>query len=133
MSQPQCGLLPQRLPNDENEVGPPRVMVTSAAAPPAAGLAQFMSGSVIGGHDMRQLMEACLLAFTDAQSVVRSDLHAALIGVGVTASPATHHGYRVRVRAERSPEPFHLLDGMNVSCAPPGIYGLRILQEYRAS
>ena len=82
---------------------------------------------------MRQLMKTCLFAFTHARSVVRSDLHAALITVGVTASSATHHGYRVPVGAERSLEPFHLLHGMNVSCATPVIYCLSILQKYRAS
>lgn len=71
---------------------------------------------------MRQFMETCLFAFTDIQSVVRADLHPALSSVSMTASSATHNGYRVRVYQERGREPLHLLDGMDVGCAMPIVY-----------
>lgn len=70
-------------------------MMTSTAAPAAAGLAQFVPRSIIGRHDMCQLMKTCLFAFTDVQSVVRSDFHAALAGVSATASPAAPDGVRI--------------------------------------
>ena len=132
MPQPQCGLLPWRLSYDENEVGSPRVMMTPSAAPAAQGLAQFLSRSIIRGHDMRQLVKTCLFAFTYIQSVVRSDLHPALTSVSVTASPATDNGYRVGASWERSLEPLHPLDGMDVSCAIPMIYYSSILHKHCA-
>jgi hypothetical protein len=122
MSQPLCGLLPQRLSYDENEVGSPRVMMTSTAATTAHGLAQFLSRPIIRRHNVRQLMKTCLFAFTDIQSVVRADLHPALTSVSVAASPATHDGHRAGASWERSLEPLHPLDGMDVSCAMPIIY-----------
>lgn len=82
---------------------------------------------------MRQLMKTCLFAFTDTQPVVRSDLHPALTSVSVTASPATRNGHRIGVCRERSLEPLHLLDGMEVSYAMPVIYYLIILHKYCAS
>jgi hypothetical protein len=82
---------------------------------------------------MRQLMKTCLFAFTDTQPVVRADLHPALTSVSMTASPATHNGYRIRVCRERSLEPLHLLDGMDVSCATPVIYYPIILHKHCAS
>ena len=108
-------------------------MMTSAAAPAADGLAQFISRPVIGGHDMRQLMKTCLFAFTDTQPVVRSDLHLTLTSVSATASPATRNGYRIGVCRERSLEPLRPLYGMEVSCATPVIYYLIILHKYCAS
>jgi hypothetical protein len=133
MSQPQCGLLPQRLPDDENEVGPPRVMMTSAAAPATRGLAQLIAWSIIRGHDVCQLMKACLLALADVQAVVRADLHPALASVSVTDSPAADNGHRVRVRRECGPEPLPPLDGMDVSCALPVTYYPVILHKHFAS
>jgi hypothetical protein len=81
---------------------------------------------------MRQLMKTCLFAFTDIQSVVRADLYPALISVSVTTSPATHNGYRVGICREGSPEPRHVLDGMDVSCAMPIIYYPVILHKDHA-
>lgn len=105
-------------------------MVTSTAAPAAHGLAQFISRFIIRGYDMRQLMETCLFAFADIQSVVRADLHPAPTSVSVTASPTTYNGYRVGVCRERSLEPLHLLDGMDVGCAVPIIYYPIILHKH---
>src|SRR5215471_19841836 len=107
-------------------------MMTSAAAPAAHGLAQFISRSIIGGHDMRQLMETCLFTFADIQPVVRADLHPALTSGSVAASPAIHNGYRVGVCGERSLEPPHLLDGMDVGRALPVIYYPIILHKHCA-
>jgi hypothetical protein len=107
-------------------------MMTSAAAAAAHGLAQYISWSMIRGHDMRQLMKTCLFAFTDILSVVRADLYPALISVSMTTSPAPHNGYRVGVCREGSLEPRHLLDGMDVSCAMPVIYYPIILHEHYA-
>jgi len=81
---------------------------------------------------MRQLMKTCLFAFTDIQSVVRADLHPALTSVSVADSPTTHNGYRVGVCRERSFEPLHLLDGMDVVCAMPIIYYPIIFRKHRA-
>jgi hypothetical protein len=78
-------------------------------------------------------MKACVFAFTDVQAVVRADLHPALGSVGAADSPATHHGYRVGVCRERSLEPLHLLDGMDVGCAIPMIQYSVILQKHCAS
>ena len=61
-------------------------------------------------------MQACLFAFTDVGPVVRADLDPVLNSVSVAASPSTHHGYRAGVCPERSREPVHLLDGMDVNC-----------------
>lgn len=130
MSQLQGGLLPQRLPYDENEVGPPRVMMPPATAPAAHGLAQFLSRSIIRGHDMRQLMKTCLFAFTYIRPVARADLNPALTSVSAAASPATHNCYRVGMCRERSLEPLHLLDAMEVSCAMPIIYYSIILYKH---
>jgi hypothetical protein len=65
---------------------------------------------------MRQLMQACLFALTDAVSVIRADLDPALKGVSVAAAVSAHYDYGVGVCRERSLEPVHLLDGMDVSC-----------------
>jgi hypothetical protein len=107
-------------------------MMTPAAAPATHGLAQFLSRAIIRRHDMRQFMKACLFAFTDIQPVVRADPHQALTSVSATASPATHNGYRTRVRRERGLEPLRLLNGMDVSCTTPIIYYSIILYKDRA-
>ena len=62
-------------------------------------------------------MQACLFASTDVRPVVRTDLDPALNGVSAAASLSAHHGYRAGVRRERSREPVHLLDGLDVPCA----------------
>lgn len=82
---------------------------------------------------MRQLMKTCLFAFTDIQPVARADLHPALTSVSSADSSATHNGYRVGVCQERSLEPLHLLDGMDISCAMPIIYYSIILHEHCAT
>jgi hypothetical protein len=130
MSQALRGLLPQGFSYDENKVDPPRVVMTPAAADATRGLAQFISRPIIRGHDMRQLMKTCVFAFTDTQPVVRADLHPALTSVSATASPAAHDGYRVGVRRERSLEPLHPLDGMEVRCALPVIYYAIIIHKH---
>src|SRR5512139_2175126 len=110
MSQPLRGLLPQRLSHDENEVGPPRMMMTFTAGPATHGLTQLLPRPIIRGHDVRQLMKTCLFALTDTQSVVGADLHPPLNSVGAADSPAAHDGHRVSVRRKRNLEPLHLLD-----------------------
>ncbi len=108
-------------------------MVTFTAVPAAHGLAQFICRPVVRGHDMRQLMKACLLAFADIRPVVRADLHPALTRVSVTDPPATYNGYRVRVGRERGPEPLRPLDGMNVSRAMTITYRLIVTFKHCAS
>jgi hypothetical protein len=66
---------------------------------------------------MRQFMQACLFAFTDAMSVIRADLDPALKGVGVASSLSAYHGYRGSMRWESRLKPFYLLDGKDVSHA----------------
>ena len=77
-------------------------------------------------------MQACLFAFADVVPVVRADLDPALTSVSVTASLSAHHGYRAAVCLERSREPVHPLDGMNVTCTMLMIYYAVILDQYRA-
>jgi|SRR5215469_18211955 len=88
---------------------------------------------MITGHDMRQLMQTGLLAFTDTQPVVRADLHPPLTSVSMTYSPAAHNGYGVRACRERNPEPLHLLNCMNVGCAMPVVYYPVIRHKHCAS
>lgn len=71
---------------------------------------------------MRQFMQACLFAFTNVVSVVRTDLDPPLKSVSVTATLSTHHGNGVGVCWESSLEPLHLLDGMDVSRTMPVVY-----------
>jgi hypothetical protein len=71
---------------------------------------------------MRQFMQACLFAFTNAVSVVRTDLDSPLKSVSVAAALSTHHGHGVVVCRESSLEPLHLLDGMDVSRTMPMVY-----------
>ena len=105
---------------------------TFTAVPAACGLAQLIVRAAIGGHDVRQFMQACLFAFADAAPVVRADLDPALRSVGAAASPSTHHGYRAGVRPERSREPVHLLDGMDVNCTMLKTYYAVILYQHFA-
>ncbi len=122
MSQPDRGLLSQRLGDDEDEVGSPRVMMTSAAARAARGFTRSASRSVIGGHDVRELVKTRMLAGADGLPVVRADLHPAPVSVGMTDAPAADDGYRLGMRAVRGREPLHALDGVDVGRAMPEIY-----------
>jgi hypothetical protein len=81
---------------------------------------------------MRQFMQACLFAFADVVSVVRADLDPMLKSVSVTSSLSTHYGYEVGVCRERSLEPVHLLDGMDVIRAMPMIYQVIVRDQHRA-
>jgi hypothetical protein len=81
---------------------------------------------------MRQFMQACLFAFTDVVPVVRADLDPTLKSVSAAASLSTHHGYRAGVSRERSPEPVHLLDGMDVTCTMLMAYYSIILDQHCA-
>jgi hypothetical protein len=81
---------------------------------------------------MRQFMQACLFAFTDVVSVVRADFDPTLKSVSVAASLSTHHGYGGGVCRERSLEPVHLLDGMDVACTMPMVYYPVILYQHCA-
>ena len=92
-------------------------MMTFTAFPATRRLAQLLARPVIRGHDVRQFMQACLFACTDVIPVIRADLDPALSSVSMAASLSTHHGYRPGICRERSREPAHLLDGMNVPCA----------------
>jgi len=80
---------------------------------------------------MRQFMQACLFAFPDVVSVVRTDLDPPLKGVSVAASLSTYHGHGVVVSRESSLEPLHLLDGRNVSSAMPMVYCAIAYDQYR--
>jgi hypothetical protein len=81
---------------------------------------------------MRQLMKACVLASTDVPSIVRADLHQPLSSVGVTASLAAHNSHRAGVCRERSLEPDHLLDGIDVGGTMPMMYSSIIFYEHCA-
>ena len=107
-------------------------MMTPTAAPAARGLAQLLARAIIRGHNVRQLMQACLFAFTNVVPVVRTDLDPALRSVSAAASPSTHHGYRAGVCPERSREPVHLLDGMNVICTMLIVYYAVIIYQHFA-
>ena len=103
---------------------------TFTAVPAACGLAQLIVRAAIGGHDVRQFMQACLFASTDVRPVVRTDLDPALNGISAAASLSAHHGYRAGVRRERSREPVHLLDGMNVTCTMLIVYYAVIVYQH---
>ena len=80
---------------------------------------------------MRQFMQACPFAFTDAVSVVRADLDPALKSVSMAAPLSTHHGDGVGMRRECGLEPLHLLDGMDVSCTMPMVYYAIVDDQHR--
>lgn len=119
MPEPKRGRLPQRLPYDQDEVDAPRVMVASAASLAPLGLTQLLARPVVGGHDVRQLMQAGMFAPGDIEAVVRAQRHPAQDGVGAANSTAAHDGDGIGVRRERGLKPLHLLDGMNVDRALP--------------
>jgi len=77
---------------------------------------------MIRGNDVRQFMQACLFAFTDVIPVVRAYLDPALSSVSVADSLSADHGYGAGVCPERSREPVHPLDGMDVTCAMLKVY-----------
>jgi hypothetical protein len=79
---------------------------------------------------MRQFMQARLFALTDAVSVVRSDLDPAVKSVSAADSLSTHHGYGVGVCQERSFEPVHLLDGMEVARTVLNVYYAIVFDQY---
>ncbi len=81
---------------------------------------------------MRQFMQACLFAFTDVVTVVRADFDPTLKSVSVAASLSAHHGYGVGVCRERSLEPVHLLDGMDVACTMLMVYYVIGLDQHFA-
>lgn len=91
-------------------------MMTFTTASAVGGLAQLPARPVIRGDDVRQFMQACLFALTNVMPAVRADLDSALRSVSAAASLPTHHGYRACICPERSREPAHLLDNMNVAC-----------------
>jgi hypothetical protein len=74
-------------------------------------------------------MQACLLTFTNLIPVVRADLDLALNSVSAAASLSTYHGYRAGVCRERSREPVHPLDGMNVTRTMLVVYYAVILDQ----
>jgi hypothetical protein len=126
MSQSLRGWSSQRLSHDENEVGPPGMMVTFTAGPAARRLTQFPAGPTFGGHDVRQFMQARLFARADTPPVVRADLHPTVGGVGAADAPAARNGYRVGVRRKRGREPVHLLNGVKVGPGMPIVHYLII-------
>src|SRR5215469_12347251 len=132
MPQQQRRLLSQCLSYNQNKVDAPCVMMTFTAVPAARRLAPLLARPVIRGNDVRQFMQACLFAFTDVIPVVRADLDPALTSVSVAASLSTHHGYRAAVCPERSREPAHLLDGMDVTCTMLIVYYAVTLDQHRA-
>ena len=83
MSQPHRRLTSQRLSYNQNKIDTPSVMMTFTAARAERGLASLLAGPVIRGHDVRQFMQACLLAFTGAIPAVRADLDPALNSISV--------------------------------------------------
>jgi hypothetical protein len=125
-----CCLLSQGLAHEQDKVYAPRVMMTFTAAPAEPRLTQFLAWPIIGAHDMRQFVQACLFAFTDIVSVVRADLDPMLKSVSAASPLPANHGYEVGVCRERSLEPVQLLDGMDVICAMPMIYRVIILDQH---
>jgi len=117
MSQPHRRLTPQGLSYNQNKIDTPSVMMTFTAARAERGLASLLAGSVIRGHDVRQFMQARLLAFTGAIPAVRADLDPALNSISVADPLPARHGHRNGMCRERGHEPGHLLDGMDVTCA----------------
>ena len=107
-------------------------MVAFAAAPPEPRLTQFLARPIIGANDVGQFMQAGLLAFAGAVPVVRADLDPALKGVSVADASSACYGYGDGVRWERSLEPVHLLDGMNIACAIPIAYYAIVLYQHCA-
>lgn len=85
MPQSQCGLLSQGISHDQHKVDAPRVVMTFTAVAAEPGLARFPAWSMVRAHDMRQFVQAGLLADTDATSAVRADLDPAGNSVGVAA------------------------------------------------
>ncbi len=82
---------------------------------------------------MRQLMQACLFAFTDVVPVIHADLDPALKGVSAADSLSTHHADGAGMSRERSLEPVHLLDGMDVTCTMLIVYYSIVLDQHCAS
>ncbi len=91
--------------------------MTFTTIPAEPWFAQFPARSVIRAHDMRQFVQAGLLACADAASAVCADLDPARNCVGVAAPRSAHHGYRVGVGRERKAERVRLLDGDDLCCA----------------
>ncbi len=80
---------------------------------------------------MRQFMQACPFAFTDAVSVIRPDLDPTLKMVSVASALAAHHRQGVGVGRESCLEPFHLLDGADVSRAMLVVYDTIAHDQHR--
>lgn len=79
---------------------------------------------------MRQFMQACLFAFTNVIPVVRADLDPELESVSVAASLSAHDGYGIGMSRERSLEPVHLLDRIDVTCTMLMAYYAVILDQH---
>ena len=107
-------------------------MMTFAAATAKPGFTSLPAWSIVGRDDMRELVQARLLALPDVTAAVSAYLDSALKGIGVTASAPADHGYRVDMRGERGLEPVHPLDGMNISRAILIIYYTHALDQHLA-
>ena len=103
----------------------------SAAIPAARRFAKLPAWPVIRGHDVRQFVQACLLACTDAIPVARADLDPALRRVSVAAAVSPHDGQRTGAPRERGREPVHLLDGMDITRAMPVRYDAVMPDQHR--
>ena len=131
ISQPERCLLSERLPDNQNKVDAPGVMMTFTAVPAVCRLAKLLARPKIGGHDVCQFMQACLFTFTHTIPAVRANLDPALNSVGVAASLSTHYCHLAGVCRKRSREPVHLLDGTDVNCTMPVAYNSAILDKHR--
>lgn len=109
-------------------------MMTFAAANAKPRFTSLLAWSVVGRDDVRQLVQARLLALPDVAAAVSAYLDSALKGIGVTApAPAGHgDGDGVGMRGERGLEPVHPLDGMYISRAIPIIYYILALDQHFA-
>jgi hypothetical protein len=108
------------------------VMAFAAGSAPR-GLTQFVSWPVVGRHDVRQFMKTGLLAFTDTHPVFRADLYQVLPGISVTAPAAAPDNDGFGAGGEGGPEPFGLLDGVEIGRAVPVANRIALPPERRQS
>jgi hypothetical protein len=101
-------------------------MMALTAASTKRRLARFAARSIVGRHNVRQLVQTGLLALARTHSVVNADPYRPLTSICPTGSSTAHDGYRIRVSRERGRKPRHLLNGVDVCRALPEVNRLMI-------
>jgi hypothetical protein len=132
ISQLVCRLLSETHSYNQNKINAPCVMMTFAAVNAKPWFTSLLAWSVVARDDMRQLVQARLLALPDVAAAVSAYLDSALKRIGVTAPAPAGHGHGVGMRGERGLEPVHPLDGMYISRAIPIIYYILALDQHFA-